>query len=68
MEGKPLFVEDMTSTKGKPFDATVQYNADKNYLEYLFDRGNNKQQSQSNRQTNQQNQPLEAPKTFRVQS
>jgi len=65
MEGKPLFVEGMTSTKGKSFDATVQYNADKNYLEYLFDRGNHQQQSQSNRQANQQSQPQEAPKTFR---
>lgn len=65
LEGKPLFVEGMTSTKGKLFDATVQYNADKNYLEYLFDRGNNYQQSQNNRQANQQSQPQEAPRVFR---
>ncbi|CAI9686957.1 hypothetical protein EAVNVH72_03546 [Elizabethkingia anophelis] len=69
MEGKPLFVEGMTSTKGKSFDATVQYNADKNYVEYLFDRTNNNQQSQktqqSTQQGNEQSQPQEAPRTFR---
>lgn len=69
MEGKPLFVEGMTSTKGKSFDATLQYNADKNYVEYLFDRTNNNQQSQktqqSTQQGNEQSQPQEAPRTFR---
>lgn len=40
MEGKPLYIEGMTSTKGAPFDGTVQYNADKRYVEFLFD--NNK--------------------------
>ncbi|OJV52479.1 MAG: hypothetical protein BGO31_07465 [Bacteroidetes bacterium 43-16] len=40
MEGKPLHIEGMTSTKGTPFDGTVQYNADKRYVEFLFE--NNK--------------------------
>lgn len=62
MEGKPLFIEGMTSTKGTSFDANVQYNADKNYVEFLFDRNNNNQQSQSNQQKSQ---PQEVPKTFR---
>ena|GEM_PF-5708065 len=59
----------MTSTKGKEFSATVQFNADKRYVEFLFDRSNNNQQAQTNQQNNQQgnqqSQPQEAPKTFR---
>ena len=65
MEGKPLKLEDMISTKGKEFSATVQFNADKRYVEFLFDRSNSNQQSQSNGQNSQQNQSQEAPKTFR---
>ncbi|QHC84754.1 hypothetical protein AS589_08135 [Empedobacter brevis] len=61
MEGKPLYLEGMISTKGTEFSATVQYNAEKRYPEFLFDRNNNKQQSQSH----QQSQPQEAPKAFR---
>lgn len=37
-EGKPLYLEGMTSKNGQPFDATVQFNADKRYVEFLFDR------------------------------
>ncbi|MDM1555415.1 DUF3945 domain-containing protein [Chryseobacterium indologenes] len=66
-EGKPLYLEGMTSTKGASFNANVQYNADKNYVEFLFDRSNNNQQSQNKQQSNQQsqNQTQEAPRTFR---
>ena len=66
-EGKPLHLEAMISRKGTDFDATVQFNADKRYVEFLFDRSNSNQQSQGNRQDNQQNQAQsqEAPKTFR---
>ncbi len=64
MEGKPLYLEGMISAKGKEFSATVQYNADKRYVEFQFDRSNN-QQAQTNQQNNQQSQPQEAPKTFR---
>jgi hypothetical protein len=64
-EGKPLHIEGMTSKKGQPFDATVQFNADKCYLEFLFDRNNSNQQSQSNGQNNQQSPSQEIPKTFR---
>ncbi len=66
-EGKPLFIEGMISTKGTSFDANVQYNADKRFVEFLFDRNNNNQQSQNKQQSNQQNQSQsqEAPKTFR---
>ena len=71
MEGKPLKLEGMISTKGTEFSATVQFNADKRYVEFLFDRNNSNRQTQSNGQAqskgqnNQQSQPQEAPKTFR---
>ena len=67
MEGKPLKLEGMISTKGTEFSATVQFNADKRYVEFLFERNNSNRQTQSNGQTqnNQQNQSQEAPKTFR---
>ncbi|RUT70860.1 DUF4099 domain-containing protein [Flavobacterium cupreum] len=61
MEGKPLNLEGMISKKGTEFAATVQFNADKRYVEFLFDRGNSNQQTQNN----QQNQSQEVPKTFR---
>src|SRR5690606_31965037 len=69
MEGKPLQLDGMISKKGTEFSATVQFNADKRYVEFLFDRSNTNKQTQSNgqnnQQTNQQNQSQEAPKTFR---
>lgn len=57
MEGKPLYLEGMISKKGTEFDATVQFNADKRYIEFLFDK------SISNKQ--EQNQSQEVPKIFR---
>ena len=67
LEGKPLYLEGMVSTKGTEFSATVQFNADKRYVEFLFDRNNSNRQTHSNGQTqeNKQNQSQEAPKTFR---
>ncbi|WP_417355341.1 DUF3945 domain-containing protein [Flavobacterium sp.] len=60
-EGKSLFIEGMTSKKGESFDATVQFNADKRYVEFLFDRSNSKNQHISqDGQTSQQ-----APRVFR---
>lgn len=47
MEGKPLYLEGMISTKGTEFSATVQCNADKRYVEFLFDRSNTNQQAQT---------------------
>lgn len=38
MKGEPLLVKDMISKKGEPFDATIQFNADKRLVEFLFDR------------------------------
>jgi hypothetical protein len=65
MEGKPLKLDGMISTKGTEFSAMVQFNADKRYVEFFFDRNNTNRQIQSNGQNNQQSQPQEAPKTFR---
>jgi len=63
MEGKPLYLEGMISTKGTEFSATLQFNADKRYTEFLFDRNSNIKQNVQ--QNNTQNQSQEAPKTFR---
>lgn len=67
MEGKPLYVEGMISKKGDEFSANVQFNADKRYVEFLFDRSNNQQQSQNNGQSqnNQQSHSGEVSRTFR---
>lgn len=56
-EGKALYLEGMISKKGEPFNASVQFNADKRYVEFLFDRGS------TNKQTEKQD--LQAPKAFR---
>lgn len=61
MEGKPLYLEGMISKKGNEFDATVQFNADKRFVEFQFDRNNSNKQTQET----QQNQSQEVPKTFR---
>ncbi|MBS0027271.1 DUF3945 domain-containing protein [Chitinophaga sp. 22321] len=59
-EGKPLFIEGMTSSNGEKFDAKVQFNADKRYVEFLFDRSNSNSRSQG-----QSGESQEAPKVFR---
>ncbi|MBP4137239.1 DUF3945 domain-containing protein [Flavobacterium geliluteum] len=64
-EGKPLHLDGMISKKGTEFEATVQFNADKRYVEFLFDRGNSNQQIQRNGQNNQPSQSQEVSKTFR---
>lgn len=61
MEGRALHVEGMISKKGEPFNADIQYNADKRYVEFLFDRSNSNKQSQKDQQGPSQ----EAPTTFR---
>jgi len=67
LEGKPLYLEGMTSKKGDPFDATVQFNADKRYVEFIFNNNHSQQQSQQKNQSSQQtqNKDGEAPKVFR---
>ncbi|WP_411898205.1 DUF3945 domain-containing protein [Elizabethkingia occulta] len=51
-EGKPLHLEGMISKKGKSFDATLQFNADKRFVEFLFDKGNSNRQNISNNKQN----------------
>jgi hypothetical protein len=36
LDGKPLFIENMLSKKGRLFSATVQFNTDKQWIEFLF--------------------------------
>jgi hypothetical protein len=63
MDGKSLYIEGMTSKKGEPFNASVQFNADKRYVEFLFDRSDTNKQSQSQQQSRSEQQ--EAPRNFR---
>jgi len=63
LEGRPLYLEGMTSKKGELFDATVQFNADKRYVEFIFN--NNQSQLQSPSQRPHQNNDGEAPRVFR---
>ncbi len=52
-EGKPLELKGMISSKGNEFDATLQFNADKRYLEYIFDKLTlNQQQKKKNTPSN----------------
>ncbi|MCX8524681.1 DUF3945 domain-containing protein [Chryseobacterium formosus] len=37
LDGKALFIENMLSKKGKFFSATVQFNADRQWVEFLFE-------------------------------
>lgn len=60
LEGKPLFLENMVSSKGEPFNSTVQYNADKKYVEFLFDGNGHK-----NEQKIGESSFIEVPKIFR---
>lgn len=67
LEGRPLYLEGMTSKKGELFDATVQFNADKRYVEFIFNNNQSQQQSQQQNQSDQQSQKNgeEAPRVFR---
>lgn len=60
LEGKSLHLENMVSKKGTAFDSAVQFNADKRFVEFLFDRNDSSKQA-----NNQQNQTQGVPKTFR---
>ncbi|WP_312822781.1 DUF3945 domain-containing protein [Epilithonimonas sp.] len=63
LEGRPLYLEGMISTKGEPFDATVQFNADKRYVEFIFNNNPKQEQNQKQSQSNID----EAPRVFRGQ-
>lgn len=59
-EGQPLKLDDMISKKGTEFSAIVQFNADKRYVEFQFDKNSNSSQTQ-----NKPNPLQEIPKVFR---
>lgn len=63
LEGKPLYVEGMISKKGEAFDATLQFNADKKYVEFIFNNDGQQSQSQNNAVSPKPTQ--EVPRTFR---
>lgn len=65
LEGKPLYLDGMISKKGTEFDASVQFNADKRYVEFLFDRSVPNKQTVSEQNVGSQGEPKEAPKVFR---
>lgn len=58
--GKQLDLKGMVSQKGNRFDAKVQYNAEKKYVEYLFDEKPKLSVDQIT-----QKEPKEAPKVYR---
>lgn len=55
IEGKAVHVEGMLSKSNKPFDATLQVNAEKKGIEFIFD--NTKSYKQRHEQSQEQNQP-----------
>jgi hypothetical protein len=67
LEGKPLYLEGMTSKKGELFDAMVQFNADKRYVEFIFNNNQSQQQTHQQNPSQQQdsNNRGEAPRIFR---
>lgn len=50
-EGKPLYLEGMISSKGDSFNASVQFNAEKRYVEFLIDPYRKLDQVQNRQQT-----------------
>lgn len=59
-EGKPLYIENMLSKRGTLFNATVQFNTDKRYVEFLFPRHINSLNLHSNLSSK-----IDVPATFR---
>ncbi|WP_412468696.1 DUF3945 domain-containing protein [Pedobacter sp. KLB.chiD] len=64
-EGKPLRLEGMTSLKGEKFDGNIQFNADKRFVELLFDNKYVSQQIKGSRDEMSQSNPGEVPRIFR---
>jgi hypothetical protein len=60
-EGKEVRIENMIGKDGEPFNARVQFNADKRSFDFFFD--NNKANLRV--RPNQDNAPKDVPKTFR---
>lgn len=63
-EGKALYLEGMISAKGNEFSANVQFNADKRYVEFLFNNANQQKQDKS-QNISQKEDVKEVPREFR---
>lgn len=57
VEGKAVRVEGMTAKSGKTFNATLQVNAEKKGIEFVFGEGKGLQERQQQRKTQQQGVP-----------
>ncbi|WP_262152662.1 DUF3945 domain-containing protein [Chryseobacterium foetidum] len=64
-EGKPLYLENMISKRGTLFNATVQFNADRQYVEFLFSKNIRTLQSKTVKGYNLNHPELGIPITFR---
>jgi hypothetical protein len=65
-EGKAVYLEKMISKKETPFNAYLQFNADKRSFEFRFDNDKKQEQNQKTDTNQKQKNTLkEAPKTFR---
>lgn len=59
-EGKPVYVEGMISKYGKPFNATLQVNADKRSVEFQFSQMRNKNSNQNQPERSNTDNPQKA--------
>ncbi|MBD8084498.1 DUF3945 domain-containing protein [Chryseobacterium caseinilyticum] len=64
-EGRPLYIENMISRRGTLFNATVQFNADRQYVEFLFSKNIRALQSRTVKGQNLTHQESGIPITFR---
>lgn len=64
-EGRPLYLENMISRRGTLFNATVQFNADRQYVEFLFSKNIRTLQSRTVKGQNLTHHESGIPITFR---
>lgn len=65
-EGKPIYLEGMTANSGKEFSATLQVNAEKRGLEFIFNNSQKqeKKQEQTKKESTTQEQSQDGKKIF----
>ncbi|MBW3524698.1 DUF3945 domain-containing protein [Chryseobacterium sp. NKUCC03_KSP] len=64
-EGKPLYIQNMISKRGTLFNATIQFNADRHYVEFLFSKNIRTLQSRTLKGENLNHQESGIPTKFR---
>lgn len=64
-QGKSVHLTGMISKAGKPFDAPVQFNAEKRFVEFLFLKQENGQEQKKQQNQKRVDQPKELPDSFR---